>query len=139
MTSHPYVEELRGDTLIYMGEGLRSDQDLRRGNLALYLHPLQKYPLYAFQRLARNVYECLGSGRVSGVSEGRALDRDNQSRRVFLFDIRLNEETHTQRTAFTAKKQQARRPRIQADPFGVPLRLSTSSSWSVAKLPRKSS
>jgi hypothetical protein len=135
--SHPYVEVLRGNTLIYMGEGLQGDQVLTRGNLALYEHPLQKFPLYAFRRIKVNSYECLGSGRVAGFSDVIARDNLTHYRKAFLFDVRLNDaldESAVLKPRVRPERQG--RPIIEGDPFGSPLTLTSSGSWSVRKAPR---
>lgn len=86
---HPYREQREGDLLTYMGQGRKGNQQMRGRNLALAQHIAQRFPLYAFLRVADDAYECLGPAVVEDVTEGRAPDDDGKDRLVFLFAIRL--------------------------------------------------
>jgi hypothetical protein len=72
----------------YTGEGQRGDQELVRGNKALYDSPGTGAPLLLFYKKQANEYEFQGEVRLAAVpTQEQQPDADGQSRAVWVFPL----------------------------------------------------
>ena len=82
-----YDDEIRGDTITYIGEGLIGDQKLRIGNRALVWAQLTGIPVHVFLNLGKSTYEYHGRFIVTAVATTIAPDRDGNDRGVFVYTM----------------------------------------------------
>lgn len=99
-SSVPYRDRWDGNLFHYTGEGLRGDQTLTRGNLALKSSIENGCPIYGFEKLAPDRYKYLGRFRVVDIGEERQPDADGNDRRVYVFRMeRVKQKTWAQITS----------------------------------------
>lgn len=85
---HPYHDRWEGEVLHYTGEGLKGDQTLTKGNLALNHNLEHDYPLFGFSNLAPNKYQYLGRFKVESVSHEQQVDMQGFPRQVYIFHMK---------------------------------------------------
>lgn len=88
-SSIPYRDRWEGDRFHYTGEGLRGDQTLTRGNLALKSSAENGCPVFGFEKLGPDRYKYLGRFRVVEIGEETQPDVDGNDRRVYVFQMEL--------------------------------------------------
>lgn len=84
---HPYHDRWDGNVLLYTGEGLKGDQTLSMGNLALANSRDLDFPVYGFQKRAANQYVYLGRFKAQGYATEEQPDSDGRQRSVYVFSM----------------------------------------------------
>ena len=89
-TTHdnPYTDHWVDDIFNYCGAGLDGDQVLRTSNQAMHASTSQDFPVYGFQKKARNQFAYMGRFKVVSVDEEQQSDRNGALRKVFIFRMR---------------------------------------------------
>jgi hypothetical protein len=86
-----YADQLHRDSITYIGEGQRGDQQLTFGNRALVWAHFQQIPAHVFINLGKNRYEYRGPHIVENVSAAVAVDRDESNRGALAFQLRRDQ------------------------------------------------
>jgi hypothetical protein len=84
-----YRDELHGDEFLYRGEGLRGDQELRRGNRRLAEAVASRAPVHVFRYERRNAYRYLGRAVATRLTWETESDADGVERRVVVFALHM--------------------------------------------------
>jgi len=87
-TRSPYADRWLAGRLWYTGEGLRGDQKLARGNLALARQMLYSFPLHVFRRVGTDRYRYLGMFKVLNYYQETQPDANGHPRSVYVFEMR---------------------------------------------------
>lgn len=82
-----YADQLHLDSITYVGEGQRGDQQLTFGNRALVWAHFHQIPAHVFINRGKNRYEYRGKRTVEEVSATVVVDRDKSDRGVFVFEL----------------------------------------------------
>jgi len=97
--ANPYHDRFEGGFLLYTGEGLHGNQQMRRGNLALKLQMEKRYPIFVFEKKTPGKYMFLGRYNVTSVQTEKQPDVDGKMRNVFVYRLERAEAS-----AFVAPK-----------------------------------
>jgi hypothetical protein len=82
-----YPDELRGETVRYIGEGQEGDQKLAYGNRALVWAQFEGVSIHVYVSLGGNRYKCLGPHRVASAAATIAPDSKGSDRGAFVFEL----------------------------------------------------
>jgi len=85
--ANPYHDRFEGGCLLYTGEGLHGDQQMRRGNLVLKLQMEKRYPIFVFEKKTPGRYMFLGKYNVTSVQTEKQPDVDGKMRCAFVYRL----------------------------------------------------
>jgi len=85
--ANPYHDRFEGECLLYTGEGLYGDQQMKRGNLVLKLQMEKRYPIFVFEKKTPGKYMFLGRYNVTSVQMEKQPDINGKIRSVFVYRL----------------------------------------------------
>lgn len=88
----PYHDRWVEGTIWYTGEGKKGPQELTKGNLALYMQPVHRHPIYLVGQTAPDQYKYLGEYRVGGVTRELQPDEEDSLRYAYVFELFRSKE-----------------------------------------------